>query len=327
MSEVITSIIQKVKNALDISDDLSSTELYDRLFNYRNAVHPDKFVDEDAKKEAEEKFKNISNLLGELSKHIQQETIQKKPSELIVIKNELELVNSKQLSIDYEAKIQTLEITLRSKEEEIITLKKNVKSLENKQIDQKTQELIKHYQTSKPGFFRLGIAFVFSLAMAVITKVDEIAKFLLKYSPVDPKLINTGIFAVVLLIPLIYLKSYYESREVEYIAKKIKTPKFLNKFMEHLKANNLNDTFSELDVYQFLSNELIPKFSLTNLFFTKVFAIYTDTTIDTLKDIFIYNLYNKQFIYISVSKALDRTFRISNYRAYSSNLEDDDLPF
>lgn len=49
MADITSSIIQKVKNELQIQDNLSSTELYDLLHKYRSTQHPDKFTDKERK--------------------------------------------------------------------------------------------------------------------------------------------------------------------------------------------------------------------------------------------------------------------------------------
>ena len=41
MTELTTSIIQKVKDELQTNEELSATELYDLLHKYRSSQHPD----------------------------------------------------------------------------------------------------------------------------------------------------------------------------------------------------------------------------------------------------------------------------------------------
>ena len=51
------SIIQKVKDEIQIDYQIESTELYDLLYDYRNTQHPDKYLNEELKKKAEEKLR------------------------------------------------------------------------------------------------------------------------------------------------------------------------------------------------------------------------------------------------------------------------------
>ncbi len=45
MSDITASIIQKVKDELDIQEELAPAELYDLLHRYRNSQHPYRFTD------------------------------------------------------------------------------------------------------------------------------------------------------------------------------------------------------------------------------------------------------------------------------------------
>lgn len=47
MPDITPSIIQKVKDELNIQEELPPTELYDLLHRYRNSQHPDRFTDRD----------------------------------------------------------------------------------------------------------------------------------------------------------------------------------------------------------------------------------------------------------------------------------------
>jgi len=323
MEELVVSVIQKVKDVLNIKEELSSEDLYDRLHDYRSTLHPDKFLSEDQKKVAEEKFKNLSLLLKELHNHIEFEILNKKPSELIPYKKEIELINTKQIAVNYEEKIQGLEKNIDQKDAEIKRLKKELKSIRSNKVDEKTQELIKHYQPSKGNLVKLGVAFALTLAIGVISRIDQIAKYLAKYSPVPAEFLNTAIFIIIVLIPFLFLKSYFEKQRVEFLAKKIRTPKFIQDFSYSVTS----DSFTELDVYNFLFRKLVPRNPMIRFLYSKIFILYSEPTIDSLKDIFISNLYNKQFIYISSTKMLDRMFKIHNYSSIFQSDDDEELGF
>jgi len=80
--EIDVSLIQRVKEFLQITDDLSSIELLHLLKDHRKRIHPDKFTEEVAKKEAEEKFKETGTLIEELDRHIQVEKLSRGAKEL-----------------------------------------------------------------------------------------------------------------------------------------------------------------------------------------------------------------------------------------------------
>ena len=328
MTGIETSIIQKVKDELQTSDELSATELYDLLHKYRSAQHPDKFIDDERKKEAEEKFKRLNALLLELSKFIEQEKLQKKPSEIIPFQKDYEIVKSKQQLVNYEEIISNLELTNRINENVIKTLKKQILNLQSDKADEKAADLINHYKPSKRSLLSQGITFLLTLTIGVLTKVEEVAAILTKYFPFDPVYLNYIIFSVLVFIPLRFLKSYIEEGQIENTAKRIRTPLFINKFLNYLTEKDIKDTFTEMNVYEFLSLELAPRSFMTKFFRANIFNLYSEPTIDGLKDIFIYNLLHKQLISISSAEHLDRKFKISKTHHYSSaNFDLDDLDF
>ncbi len=328
MTGVTTSIVQKVKDELQVSDDLIPTELYDLLHKYRSSQHPDKFMDEERKKEAEEKFKRLNSLLLELANFIEQEKQQKKPSEIIPYQKDYEIVKTKQQIINYEATISDLQFINRMNEGEIKTLKRQILKLQGDKADEKTTDLIKHYKPSKRSLLSQGVTFLLTLTIGVLTKVEEVANILTKYFPFDPAYLNSIIFAVLVFIPVRFAKMYVEEGQIENTAKRIRTPLFINKFLNYLKNKGAKDTFTEMNVYDFLSSELAPKTFLTRFLQVNIFVFYNETTIDSLKDIFIYNLLNKQLISISSAEQLDRKFKILKTVHYTStNFDLDELDF
>lgn len=328
MTELATSIIQKVKGELQIADDLSATELYDLLHKYRSSQHPDQFIDVKRKKEAEEKFKQLNILLLELANFIEQEKQQKKPSEIIPFQKDYEIVKSKQQLINHEETIKGLLSTKEVNEREIKTLKKQILKLQGNKADEKTTDLIKHYKPSKRSLLSQGITFLLTLTIGVLTKVEKAADILTKYFPFDPAYLNYIIFGILVFIPLRFLKSYLEEGQIENTAKRIRIPLFINKFLNYLTEKDIKDTFTEMNVYEFLILELAPRNFITKLLQTNIFNLYSETTIDSLKDIFIYNLLNKQLISISSAEQLDRKFKIAKTYPYSSPYFDiDELEF
>jgi hypothetical protein len=322
MTNIATSIIQKVKNELDVSEDLSSTELYDLLHKHRTNSHPDKFTDTEIKKEAEEKFKIIDPLLKELGTFIQKEALQKKPSELVVYQD-YEIVQLKQANVILENKVASLNSTIENNEMQIKNLTNAINKVRSTAVEEKTTDLVNLYKPTRQNLFSLGITFFLTFIIGIITRLEEVANILNKYSPLEPKFFNTVVFAVLVFIPLIYLKMVYEQSKVEYAAKRIKTPLLINRFVQYLEHSELQNSFTEMQVYDFLSKELVSNNIMIRFFFSKIIHIYSETTIDSLKDIFIYNLLNKQLINISNADNLDRKFKIVKSNYYSNY----DMPF
>lgn len=328
MSEITISIIQKVKEELSISEDLESTELYNLLHKYRSSQHPDKFVNDERKKVAEEKFKKLNTLLLELANYIEQEKQQKKPSDILPFQKDYEIVKTKQQSIEYEEIIKSLKLKIEVKEINIKELKKEILKLRSEKVDEKTIELIKLYKPTKRNLYSLGISFLLTIIAGVLIRVDDIAQIINKYSPLDQKVFNYIIFIILIFIPLRYLKMLFEESQIEKASKKIKTPLFISKFVKYLDNKDSKDSFTEMDVYDYLYNSLYPKNIISRLFLSGIFNLYNETTIDSLKDIFIFNLINRQLISISSANKLDRRFKIINTTYYNNiSFDLDDLSF
>jgi len=283
--------------------------LYDLLYSYRNTVHPDNYNDDTLKNEAEEKFKEISKLLDQLSNFIEIERLRKNPSEIIPYQKDYENVRSKQDILLKEQEIEKLKLDIRLLKYRNRDLRKELKALGIEKLDEKTDELIALYKPTNKNLISLGISAFLFLISGILTNIENIAIQIAKYSPVSKEKINMVIFIIFVIILIVYLKKYFEEMYIQKISKKIRVPKFIKKFFDCLINNNISNEFSESDVYDFLSKELTPQKMMIKLL-TRIFAIYNDITIDVLKDLFIFNLLNKQLIEVSSAENLDRKFRI-----------------
>ncbi|MDI6783222.1 MAG: hypothetical protein QME64_03890, partial [bacterium] len=147
--------------------------------------------------------------------------------------------------------------------------------------------------------------------------------FQVKYTSLTKEALNIIIFSIFALVIIVNLKKYLQEKYIQKIAKKICTQEFLDKYVDLLSTNKDKDEFTECQVYGFLKKELIPQNRLIRFLTTKILKLYNDVTIDGLKDIFIFNLLNKQLIKIWGVSNLDRKFRIlTEYYDYGlSNLD------
>lgn len=308
------SIIQEVKNELSIEDDLSSNELYDLLYKYRNGQHPDKYTDEELKKEAEERFKNLNALLDKLSKYIELEKRQKKPSEVIPFQKDYEAVSLKQEIILLQRKIDELNSTIKSRDSRIKTLELRLSKYRDKKQAETINELIKLYEPSKKDKWRNGIIVLLVFIYAVFTQSEKVVEILAKYSPLSPWLLNTIVFGLFSLVIIGLLKKYFESEYIKKLSKRIVTPNSVSSFYQTLPQPDENRIhyFEEIDVYKYIGNELNKKFEMWKLFAKYFSSINDEITINYLKDIFILNLYNKQLIEIAGPNKLDQRFSIKS---------------
>lgn len=326
MTEISLSIIQKVKDELNVNDDLTSTELYDLLHKHRSSQHPDKYFDDETKKDAEERFKNLNLLLLELSKLIEKEKQQKKPSEIVLFEKDYEIIKTKQIIINYEEEILILKRENSMHKRNIKSLNSQLLKLQGDKAEEKAKDLIQNYIPSKKSLISQGILFILTLIIAIISKIEDIADIMKKYFPFDQLYFNLLIFAILTIIPIRFILLSYEEKKIENMAKRIRTPLLINRFVQYLTHKEIKVSFTEMNVFDFLSVELAPNSFHRRIWYTKIFNLYSETTIDSLKVIFIYNLLNKQLITISGAEQLDRKFKMSNSN-YPPHYDLDDFTF
>jgi len=126
MSNIQTSIIEKVKIELNITENIDAFGLYDILFKSRNIAHPD-LVGSELKSEATEKFKRLNELLQELKVHLDGLKLTKSPQELVLFQNSYESVIDKSQILELERKIKDLELHLSVNKNEVERLIRNIR--------------------------------------------------------------------------------------------------------------------------------------------------------------------------------------------------------
>lgn len=313
MTDIKTHILQRVKDALGLSEELSSTHLYNLLYEARNLFHPDKHIDEGSKLNAQDNFSKLNNLLIELRKFIESENQEKKPSELILYKDKNEDLLQKHQIITRDLLIEDLKLKIRDQEQSIEKLKQNINTITSSDIKDKTEKLINQYKPSKRTIISGGIVFGLSFTAIVISKIDDVAQGISKYFPFGSQAFNYLVFSTCLLIPANYFLKYLREKKIIEISKRILTPYYTQKFSRYLEYSN--DTFTDLQVYEFLEWELMPKRKLGKFLDKYLYDIDNDLTINSLKEIFIHNLLSNELISYVDSHMLHRHFKIlKSYR-------------
>lgn len=328
MTDLDKNPIEKSKALLGIEKEISTNELYDKLYDYRNSQHPDKFQDDEIKKKAEENFKEAGILLESLKRDIELQLVNKNPSEIIPYQDIYESIQLKQSIVSYQNEISELKQRLSLKDYENSDLKKELKALRLDKLNEKKDELKQQYAPSRKSIFSNGIVFILALIASIFTKIEEIASFISKYSPIPESVFNYILFGILVFIPVRYFYRYLKQTVINHIAQLIITPPMIQLFLAKLKEDNKIDSFSEIDVYSFIQRIQYPKLKIIRIIYCGVFSIQAFNVLNSLKDIFIYNLLSKQLIEISRADNLDRNFRIvKGYYHFSLDDEDLDLPF
>lgn len=328
MKDLEINSIEKAKNLLGIHEDLPLDVLYDQLYDYRNSQHPDKFSDETAQNKAEENFKEAGEILESIKKKIELQLVERKPSEVIQLQSKIDSIQIKQHNVEYQNEIKNLKTSVFLKNHEIKDLKRELNVLRNTKLEEKKDELINLYKPSKKGLFSSGIIFILTLLGTIITKIEDIALIINKYSPIPESVFNIILFSILAFIPLRLIFLFFRKKVFEHIAQLIISPPFINLFLDQLVSSGKKEEFTELDVFNFLSRLRFPKKSFLRWLYNNIFNLKSTKTLNEIKDIFIYNLLSKQLIEISSADNLDRKFKIIKSRYYFSlDEEDSTFPF
>lgn len=152
----ITDIIQKVKEELNIGEEISDVDLLEKFKLYIAQNHPDKYTDEDLKKEAEEKCKNLNVMYDELKKHIEQKRLRDKAlvgynPEDIVKFDYINAADAKDKEIvQLKNKNSLLEFKLEDANENIRQLNEKLDSALASKSDDNKQSIKEIYRPRKP---------------------------------------------------------------------------------------------------------------------------------------------------------------------------------
>lgn len=186
-------IIAKVKDFLQIQGEYDNVELVKRLTAIRNRTHPDRFNNEEEKKENEEIFKIVNNLLHEFK-----QTIKEQQSTSLVENNlPVEIKTQEDLSIELietignltdsndrirelENKVKDLEDQNKRYEQEIKNLEKQIQKKQDNQYEKESKDIASSlreiYKQTKANRFYSGA----SIISFVLTQIEEVKSILSK---------------------------------------------------------------------------------------------------------------------------------------------------
>jgi len=313
------SIIQKVKEVLQIEDELSSIQLLKLLKDYRKKIHPDKFMEDDARNKATEKFKALGNTIDELNRFIENEKLHRSAKDLALFEPLHDNVSLQSQLDEASKKIKELENQAGDLKNQNDELNAALSKKQNDELENKNLELKQLYKPSKQRLASLGILFLLSSTFTVMTKIEEVSSVLKKYSPLPESFLNMMIFSLFIFMLLLVVKQYIENKILSQQVSEVCSPKFSKQFWSYLDyikdwEDDKTKDFSEEDVFSFIYGK---KTKIKKTFAYLGFKLFQVETIDRLKNFFINSLLNKQLIKISLAKDLDRTFTIKEgHRKY-----------
>lgn len=325
MTEIEKSIIQKVKEKLNIKEDVDIFHLHDLLYKTRNKSHPDLF-DESFKEDATKKFSELNLLLGELKNYIDNNRLKNVGNDLIIYSENYDNILYKSQIINLENEILRLKMLIDEKSKEIISLSNKIKILEDSELNEIEKKLKELYHPKKNSFIVMGLTAGLIFLINILVYIGKLKDTFQNVFPFPIQTIN--IFLLILFIFAvikILFKNYHFDR-IRKIGDELKTnseiQQFLDKYVKYTECEDKQNygkvKFTESQAEKFIedlyyNNKIKFKLSLLNNFRDYIIFPNKAKNINYLKDIFLHNLINKELIKIGNSRLLDREFKIKNY--------------
>ena len=306
------SIIQKVKEILQVSEDLSAIEYLKLLKDYRKRIHPDKFTEKKAQEEATEKFKELGNTIEELNRYIENEKLHRGAKELALFEPLYDNVSLQSKLDEAEEEINKLKEKVDSLKKANEELNESLSRKQNKELEEENLRLKELYKPSNQKLASLGIIFLLTSAFAVMTKIEEVSIVLKKYSPFPEIYLNNVVFGIFVIMLLLVVKQFVENKFFALKVSEVCSPKFSKEFWSHLSSvkdweEKRTKDFAEEDVFYFIHGKDSNIKRILGIFGFKLFQVETN---DRLKNFVINTFLNKKLIEISLAKGLARTFTI-----------------
>ncbi len=323
------SILGRARAFLGVDDSATPDLLYSRLRDYRVHIHPDKFDNEEQKKTAQGKFQEVQELLEGLARYIRNIELNRAPSELVLFEPEIERIHLMREIDSLKEEIEAFKTKLKDKDDEVEGLtcerdreKERALDFESQLNDRaqqslklEAQEIENLYRPTLQTFAPAGIAIFVAAALSVMTKIEEGANLIQKYSPFPEQYVAIFAFSASVLSVFWTLKQFIESSILRRLAREVVSPHFCEQFLKHLELTRQIDPakvnkFTERDVFSFIRGKVR---WWHKILATLGFHIYQIETPAKLTDYFLATLLTKKLIGIADAEFLDRSFVIKTY--------------
>jgi hypothetical protein len=307
--------VQRAKNLLQIEGEMTSYELLEKLREYRTEIHPDRFTEDGAKKEAEAKFKEGESLIDELQKQTEVEHARRKPSEMILYKSlhdslqiQSELANTKK-------KLGETEKALNEIRDNNLELQKQLEEKKDESLKSEIENLQSLYKPSTREYASISIGIVLTGSLAVMSQMEKVSTVLKSHSPFGEKYIGTILFVCLVAFLFTMMRKLWEQGYIKRKSEEVCSPKCAADFMAYLEKENYLKgpalEFSEVESFQYLAGRT----NWRKRFVTRIgFQCFRPETVNRLKNVFIHNLLIKKLIAFSRAEKMQRYFSIESQR-------------
>lgn len=321
--DIDIGIVTKVRTYLEADEASSPADLYTALWKHRNQLHPDNFSDEAARKAAEEKFKDVQGLLESLQRYIENDALTGSPRELALYKPNLDRIylvaevdSLKEKLREATDEIGNLKYDLNQEKERASELERQLTNRLEDSLKAEAHEIETLYKPSLQTFAPAGVVVLVSAVLAAMSKMEEAAVMLQKYSPLDETYVRRLLFVLFVGSFGWIFKSFLEHALLKRRALEIASPQFAKQFLEYLRSlretqTEKVNTFTESEVSVFIRGKVHWWHRPLAIF---GFHTFQSQITNKLTDYFIATLLTKKLIEVAGADFLDRSFIIKTER-------------
>ena len=256
------SIVERVKKAIDINYDIDEYKLYELLTKEIINSHPDKYINADNKKQAEEKFKQLNEIKSEFDIYLEQQRLNRQLAIRTNLDEEkLELFKS---SSDKELEILRLNGLIKGQIKEIDNLKKEIEDYQIKLKESQNnydKRISKELNYSKESISSLYKPRTLSNVFGTATSLGSLSLLL----PQVKDLLNNIGFSVFISsfilssLSIIWILAHFRRFVAIKLSDNIISQIFSNPDINNLfkiKQNFRKAYFTEREIYNIINNQM-----------------------------------------------------------------------
>lgn len=320
------SILAKVRAFLGADDSTSPSQLYSSLRDYRTRIHPDKFQEDAQKKIAEQRFQEVQGLLADLMQFMQNRELTGTPSDIAIFEPQIDRIYLMREVDCLKGEIQSLKEKSEGLLNEIESLRQDVDYEKRRnsdleaQLNDRAKEVLKAeaveienlYKPSLQSVAPVGMAILIAGTLSIMTKMEEVAALVRKYSPLEEHSLNTALLGIFVVSLGLFTRKMLEGMFLRRRAREITSPNFSDQFLAHLATMRVIDpqkvnTFTDNEAFAFIRGSAG---CWQRVMAACGFHAYQTETANRLTDYFLATLLAKKLITVSEAELLNRSFVI-----------------
>ncbi len=250
--------VQEGKKLVGIEGELSVPELVKQLSRRMRSVHPDSFTDHERKKEAEEQFKQINDIIERIRDEADSRALELSRADDSGQQMETELVRAEAENAAKVEKIRTLQLELANANDRIRRLEEQLRQSGSEEIRIKTREFNRNHGLRSSHVVTAGIGIAAGASWLTFSRVSNTVGELRSMIPGNAAWLDwTGVTVILTATAWIAARAYRNARFRNRV-RTVLTDDFAVQFQAYLEKSLEPDqrlrSFSNRDVVSFLQS-------------------------------------------------------------------------